>query len=137
MEITDYKTIYNMVAASLIPLTILLIVDNMSKHGELLDFGTLSACFAGGEKVFVAWWLLAIINYSIICLVKAIFHYHLPRFVWVPIYSLIQFSLIYIPIHVISLYQPGFGCRMAIVMEGARMIMKAHSYLRNKLLYCT
>jgi hypothetical protein len=33
MEITDYKTIYNMVAASLIPLTILLIVENMSKHG--------------------------------------------------------------------------------------------------------
>lgn len=33
MEITDYKTIYNMVAASLIPLTILLIVDNLSKHG--------------------------------------------------------------------------------------------------------
>lgn len=48
MEITDYKTIYNMVAASLIPLSILLVVDNMSKHGQLLDFETLSDCFSGG-----------------------------------------------------------------------------------------
>ena len=75
--------------------------------------------------------------YSIILLVKAILHYHLPKIVWIPIYCLIQFTLMYFPIHLISVYQPGFGSRMAIVMEGTRMAMKAHSYLRNKLLYCT
>lgn len=126
-----------MVAASLIPLTILLIVDNISKHGEMLDFGTLAECFKGGEKLFVAWWGLAITCYSIILLVKAIFQYRLPKMVWIPIYCLIQFTLIYFPIHLITAYQPGFGSRMAIVMEGTRMAMKAHSYLRNKLLYCT
>jgi hypothetical protein len=105
-----------MVAASLIPLSILLVVDNMSKHGQLLDFETLSECFSGGEKLFIAWWLLAILNYSVICLVKAIFHFNLSKSIWIPIYLMIQFPLLYVPMKLIDAYQPGFGCRIAIVM---------------------
>ena len=137
MKITDYSTIYNMMAASLIPLTILLIVENISKHGELLDFETLSLCFEGVDKAFITWWLLAAICYSVVALVKATFTFELPRSVWCPLYVIILSSLFVIPYQIINKYELGFGCRMAVVMEGTRMAMKAHSYLRNKLLYCS
>ena len=69
MQINDYKTIYNMVAASFVPLTIMIVVDNLNRYGELLDLDTFNSYFSRTDKTFICWWLLAFINYSVVPLV--------------------------------------------------------------------
>lgn len=137
MHIKDYKTIYNMVAASFIPLTIMIFVDNLSRYGELLDFNTLNDCFLRLDKVFICWWVLAFVCYSIVPLVYFTVKANLSRWIWITLYLTHQISLLCLPTLFVERYQPGFGSRMVIMIEGIRMMMKSHSYLRTKLLYCT
>lgn len=137
MEINDYKTIYNMVAASFIPLTILIVIDNYNKYGELLDIATFYKCFDGMDKVFVCWWVLSIINFTVVPLVHYTVTLELSKAIWIPLYVMHQLLFLCLPSMCVEKFKPGFGACMIIMIEGARMMMKSHSYFRNKLLYCT
>ena len=137
MQINDYKTIYNIVAASFVPLTILIVIDNFSKYGELLDIHTFGECFRNADKMFICWWMLAFVNYTIVPLVYYSISLKLSVWIWVLIYLAHQLLLLCLPSMFVDKYNPGFGACMIIMIEGARMMMKSHSYLRNKMLYCT
>jgi sterol O-acyltransferase len=137
MQINDYKTIYNMVAASFVPLTIMIVVDNLNRYGELLDLDTFNSYFSRTDKTFICWWLLAFINYTVVPLVYFVVKAKLNRWLWVPLYLVHQAVLLCVPSMFVEQYKPGFGNCMVIMIEGVRMMMKSHSYLRNKLLYCT
>jgi sterol O-acyltransferase len=126
-----------MVAASFIPLTVLIIIDNYNKYGELLDIKTFWKCFEGIDKVLVCWWLLTLVEFSVVPLVYYTIKMELTRWVWVPLYVLQQAVLLCLPSMCVEMFQPGFGACMIIMIEGARMMMKSHSYFRNKILYCT
>lgn len=126
-----------MVAASFIPLTIMLIMDNVNHTGSLLDLATLKNYFDKFDKGFICWWFLACFNYLVILIVYGVIKNKWSRCFWVTIYAIYQITLLSISTIFVEKFQPGFATCLVIMIEGARMMMKAHSYLRNKLLYCT
>lgn len=126
-----------MVAASFIPLTILIVIDNYNKYGELLDINTFWRCFDRIDKVLMCWFVLATIGFTVVPLVHYTVKLNLSKLLWIPLYLLHQLALLCLPTLFVEKYQPGFGACMIIMIEGARMMMKSHSYFRNKLLYCT
>jgi sterol O-acyltransferase len=126
-----------MVAASFLPLTIMIVIDNLNRYGELLDIKTFNERFLCFDKLFICWWMLAFINYSVVPLVYYTIKSNLSSYIWVPLYLAHQAALLCIPMLFVEKYSPGLGTCMIVMIEGIRMMMKSHSYLRNKLLYCT
>ena len=134
-EINDFRTIYNMVAASFIILTFSLFYDRYVTAGELVDMFHLLRFFRGGTTVMVAWFCLALNFYSIVLVTKLAIRAH--ALFWVPLY-LAQISMGFIiATYFATIDDLGFSSVIIIMAEMVRMLMKSHSYLRNKLLYCT
>lgn len=95
-EINDYKTIYNMMAASLLILTFTLSYDNYVSKGSLIDMVAFMDFFRGWERIFLAWWLLAFVHFSIILILFVALKSSAK--VWIPLYLFHQFALINIGI---------------------------------------
>lgn len=134
-EINDFRTIYNMVAASFIILTFSLFYDRYVETGEFVDMFHLLRFFRGGKTVLLAWVCLAVNFYSILLVTKLAINSS--WFVWVPVY-LGQISMGFVIATYFSTNDDlGFSSVIIIMAEMVRMFMKSHSYLRNKLLYCT
>jgi hypothetical protein len=91
-----------MCAASFVPLTIVITVENFTKHGYFLDITTLSYCFSKADKIFIYWWLIAFINFCVIPLVKWIVDSKVSKIIWIPIYLTQLMSLVIIPIYVVE-----------------------------------
>ena len=85
-EIRDFRTIYNMMVASFIIITINLLYDSFVKKGEFLDGISLYVFFKGTRTVIMAWIMITLIFYCIIFITKIALHTN--RYVWIPIYIL-------------------------------------------------
>lgn len=132
-ETRDFKTLYNMVVASFCILTFCLIYDSYITHGNVINVTAFLYFFRGSEKVFLSWWIMAVIQYGIILITKVALITNI--YVWLPLYLIYLTFLVYYPISVVSSEHLGFASVFIIMCEGIRMLMKSHSYFRTKLLY--
>ena len=83
--------------------------------------------------MFISWWILSIFNFSIIFITKIALKTKI--FIWLPIYIAYLTFLVYYPFSVVQSENLGFSSIFFIMIEGIRLVMKAHSYFRTKLLY--
>lgn len=122
-----------MVVASFCILTFCLLYDNYITHGAIINVTAFLYFFRGTQKVFLSWWMLAILQYTIIPITKI--GLKNPIFVWAPIYVVHLVCLVYLPISIVTSADLGLGSVFILMCEGVRMMMKSHSYFRTKLLY--
>lgn len=124
-----------MVVASFIILTFSLFYDNFVKKGEILDLVAFFDFFKGVKTVILAWITQTIFFFCIILVTKIalITSYY----VWLPLYIAYIIGLTSIAISFAKSDDLGFASVIIIMAELTRMIMKAHSYFRTKMLYLT
>lgn len=134
-EINDYKTIYNMMAASLLILTFSLVYDTYVTKGSLIDVVAFKYFFRGWERIFLTWWLTAFIHFTIIILVFIAVRTS-PK-IYIPLYIIHQVVLINVGIKAVLSQHLGFATVFIGLCETTRMAMKSHSYFRTKILYLT
>lgn len=84
-------------------------------------------------KVFLTWWLLAFIHFTIIALVFVAVK--TTATTWIPLYIIHQIALLYVGISSVIGEPLGFASVFIVLCETVRMVMKSHSYFRTKLLY--
>lgn len=85
-----------MMAASLLILTFTLVYDSYITKGSIIDVVAFMHFFRGWETVFLTWWLLAIIHFTIILLVFLALK--TDKKIWGPLYIMHQVALLYIGI---------------------------------------
>lgn len=124
---------YNMIAASLIVLMFRLVYDSYVTKGSIIDVMELRHFFRGWHKIFLSWWVLTLIHFSIIPIV--FLAVKTSKYLWLPIYAIHQIVLMYYGISASQNEDIGFACIFIIMCEAIRMLMKSHSYFRTKLLY--
>lgn len=122
-----------MVVASFCVLTFCLLYDNYITYGAIINVTDFLYFFRGAQKVFLSWWMLAVIQYTIIPITKLAMKSTL--IVWGPIYVIHLVTLIWFPISIVISSEMGLGSVFIVMCEGVRMLMKSHSYFRTKLLY--
>lgn len=132
-KIQDFKTIYNMMIASFLILTISLLYDNYLRSGMLLDMLSLKEIFSGVQGVVQVWVLLVGVHFTIIPLTKLALATTI--FVWLPLYLVHIFALLWLATDASRAKDIGFGSVFIVMGEAVRMAMKSHSYFRTKLLY--
>ena len=132
-ETRDFKTLYNMVVASFCILTFCLLYDNYITHGAIINVTAFLYFFRGAQIVFLSWWMLAFIQYTIIPITK--FAMKSSIIIWGPIYIVHLGFLVYLPISIVTTMDMGLGSVFILMCEGVRMMMKSHAYFRTKLLY--
>lgn len=86
-----------MISASLLIVTFCLVYDSYVTKGSIIDAVSLKHFFRGWESVFITWWLLAFVHYTIIVLVFVAVK--TTAKVWAPLYVLHQSALLYIGIN--------------------------------------
>lgn len=124
-----------MVVASFIILTFSLFYDSYISKGEFLDMIALFRFFRGGQVVCTAWLLMTLVFYAIIPVTKIALKSK--SYIGIPLYCLHIATNMGIATHFASYNELGFASAIVIMAESVRMIMKAHSYFRTKLLYLT
>ena len=124
-----------MMAASLLILTFTLCYDNYVSKGNLIDMVAFMDFFRGWERIFLTWWLLTFVHFSIILILFVALKSS--AIVWIPLYFLHQFALINIGIRSVVNQPLGFATIFIGLCETIRMVMKSHSYFRTKMLYLT
>lgn len=122
-----------MVVASFIILTCSLFYESYSQKGELLDMIAFLSFFAGTKTTILAWMLLAMDFFAVVFIVKLALKSSV--YLWLPIYLIHIWSIFAIATYFSGTEGMGFASIMIIMAEAIRMVMKAHSYLRTKLLY--
>jgi sterol O-acyltransferase len=134
-EINDYKTIYNMMAASFLILAFCLVYDNYITKGSLIDVVAFKDFFRGWEGIFLTWWLLAFAHFTIIPIL--FISLRNSKMIWIPLYIAHQAVLIHIGVKAVLSQDLGFASVFIALCETIRMVMKSHSYFRTKMLYLT
>lgn len=115
--------------------TFCLVYDSYVTKGSIIDAVALKEFFRGWEIVFLTWWLLAFIHFSIIVIVFV--SVKSSKWVWIPLYVLHQVALLYVGIKEATTHPLGFASVFIVLCETIRMVMKSHSYFRTKMLYLT
>jgi hypothetical protein len=125
-----------MTCASLLILTFCLVYDSYVTKGSIIDVVAFKYFFRGWESVFITWWLLAFVHYSIILIV--FLAVKTSAKIWIPLYIFHQYALLHIGINEATSEKPlGFASVFIVLCETIRMVMKSHSYFRTKMLYIT
>ena len=122
-----------MVVASFIILTFSLFYDSYIQKGEIVDMIAMFNFFSGAKTVIMAWMILAVIFFCIVFITKLALR--TPNYIWFPIYIAHASANIYVATYFSKSEDLGFASILIIMAESVRMIMKAHSYIRTKLLY--
>lgn len=122
-----------MMAASLLIVAFCLIYDSYVTKGSIIDVVAFKHFFRGWQKVFLTWWLLAFIHFTIIALVFVAVK--TTAMTWIPLYIIHQIALLYVGISSVIGEPLGFASVFIVLCETVRMVMKSHSYFRTKLLY--
>jgi hypothetical protein len=86
-----------MTGASLLILTFCLVYDSYVTKGSIIDVVAFKHFFRGWESVFITWWLLAFVHYSVILLV--FIAVKTSSKIWMPLYILHQYALLHIGIN--------------------------------------
>jgi sterol O-acyltransferase len=132
-EIKDFQTLYNMMVASFIILTFALLYDAYIEKGEFVDVIALLTFFKGAKIVIIAWLVLSCIFFSIIIVTKIALR--TSKWVWMPLYIIHPIANLSVATLFATSTELGFASSIIIMCESVRMIMKAHSYFRTKMLY--
>ena len=132
-EIRDFRTIYNMVVASFVILTLELFYDNYVRKGEILDMNAFFHFFRGAKTTILAWLTLSVLFFCILFVTK--FALATKVYVWLPLYGCYIVGITSVAIKFAKSDDLGFASVIIIMAELARMVMKSHSYFRTKLLY--
>ena len=132
-EIKDFHTLYNMVVASFIILTVSLFYDSYVQKGQILDIFSFLKFFSGAKTVIFSWLILATIFFLIVFIMKIALRTN--RYIWIPLYVCHVSANLTVAIYFAKSEDLGFASVLIIMAESVRMLMKAHSYLRTKLLY--
>jgi sterol O-acyltransferase len=132
-EIKDFQTLYNMVVASFIILTFSLLYDGYIKKGQVLDMIALFQFFNGARTVIITWLTMSCVFFCIVLVTKLALR--TSRYVWIPVYILHSTINLSIAMYFARSEDLGFASIVIIMCESVRMLMKAHSYIRTKVLY--
>ena len=124
-----------MMAASFLILAFCLIYDRYVTEGSIIDIVAFSYFFRGWQKVFLVWWALAAVHYTIILIVFV--GVKSSKKIWIPLYIIHQYALIHVGIYESYTHNLGFASVFILLCETVRMVMKSHSYFRTKMLYLT
>lgn len=89
----------------------------------------------GGKTVFIAWIALVSIFFAIILVTKIAIK--TSWYIWIPIYIAHIALVVTVATQFSQVEGLGFASVIIIMAESIRMMMKAHSYLRTKLIYLT
>ena len=89
--------------------------------------------FSGSHTVILAWLCLSTLFFCIVFVMKIALRVN--RYVWIPIYLCHCALNLAIATHFTSTEGLGWASIIVIMAESIRMLMKAHSYIRTKLLY--
>ena len=122
-----------MISASLLVVAFCLIYDSYVTKGSIIDVVAFKYFFRGWENVFLTWWLLAFIHFTIVVLVFIALR--TTAKIWIPLYVIHQSALLYVGISQAIDKPLGFASVFIVLCETIRMVMKSHSYFRTKLLY--
>lgn len=100
-----------------------------------MDMLALYTFFMGAKTVFIAWISLVAAFFLIIIVTKIALRSS--YYFWIPLYIGHIAAVMSIATYFSQQEGLGFGSVIIIMAEAVRMIMKAHSYLRTKLIYLT
>lgn len=137
MKYPDFKTILNIFVAIMIVMLSAEIAKDFMDHGRFVDL-SLFEWAMGKLHITMLFWLVQMAwAWLIVPLVHYINRDKLPRTIWIPIYSILQFVM-YAGSFWFSVHNSlPIGSGFVVNCEMARLSMKMHSYLREKLLYGT
>lgn len=91
--------------------------------------------FSGSDFVLKVWLAMFTASFMVVPLVQAIVSFDIPVLIWGPFYACYQLALMILPTVVTFQAQLPPPSAMILMCEQTRMIMKVHSYLREKMLY--
>lgn len=133
----EFRTLKNMLLAVMIILFINLMCQDYFDNGYFINIQTLVWCFTGFEMVAFTWLIMIFYSYLIIFFSKFVLNNKPILSIWLTLYFSYISILIMFACQITSSFELSFGSSMIIMTECFRIVMKIHSYFRNKLLYCT
>lgn len=131
----DTRTVYHIFIATMLVLMLGEMLDSYFNKGIFIDLSLFRYVFGNMVPVALFWLGMTGWCFLIVPLVRMIAEKNLPRVEWISIYAVFQLML-YIVACSFCLYQQlPMGSGFIITCEMVRMSLKAHSYLREKLLF--
>lgn len=138
MKFQNYQIIYNMVVAAAICLGANLMFDDYFNKGVFIDFSLITSCFQGFFLIVRPWLIIHLFSYMVVPFTQLIIKLHIKSYFWIPVFLSLQFSIFYTGFGSIKTIDGlGMASITSLLCETMRIVLKTHSYIRNKLLYCT
>jgi sterol O-acyltransferase len=131
-QIPDYKALYNMSIASMLLVTLSLLVESSFEH--IRQFPSI---FSQVMEVAACWASMAAIAFLPVLLLRPLLLLPRRALTYLPLLAVYIYLLFRLPTLVMQQVELGFGSRMILLCEATRMSMKGYAYVRTKLLYCT
>jgi sterol O-acyltransferase len=136
MKYPDFKTILNIFLAMMIVMFSGTVARDIVDQGIFVDLTLFEYALNKLPLALVFWPLQKLMSCGVVLLVQLTRRYSLSRSVWVCLYVVIQVALHSSSVYFVVLYAKlPIGTSIVTSLECARLSMKAHSYLREKMLY--
>jgi|LauGreDrversion4_2_1035121.scaffolds.fasta_scaffold233547_2 hypothetical protein len=108
-------------------------VDNYYEKGSILpDFDIFFYAFSKFDKVYPAVLAMYLLSFSVVPLIYLVKNYKLSRFIYIPVYGIIQLLIIAIALGDCAYFSLPPASAMIVSVEMARLSMKVHAYFREK-----
>lgn len=131
----NVRTVYHIFIAIMLVMCIEEMLHTYFSTGYLIDVSLFSYVFGDLKYVFMYWFAMAGFAYLIVPLVLLIHLKKLTYYVWLPIY-ITMILILYFSSCSFCLYMKlPMASGLIVTCEMARMSLKMHSYLREKLLF--
>lgn len=135
MKYPDFKTILHIFLAMMIVMFSGVIAKDIMNQGIFVDLTLFEYALNRISWALAFWPVQLAINCTIVGIVKLTQRYNLPISLWMPMYGLQQIALYFASILFLLKAELPVGSSLVTALECARMSMKAHSYIREKMLY--
>jgi sterol O-acyltransferase len=135
MKYPDFKTILNIFVAVLLVMLSAEIAKDYINHGTFVDL-SLFEWAMGKLHIALTFWLVQNFwAWLVVPLVQVIRADQMPKMAWVLFYSFLQVAMYTVSFWFAVHNSLPIGSGFVVTCEMARLSMKMHSYLREKLLY--
>jgi len=131
----NIRTLYNMAIAAISILFCNFLIYEYNRNGFPLELETLRSSFNKLDVVFNIWIRIFFVHLLIIPFTRWVHHSRPSGWIWIPLYIAAHFYDYYYAYMSVKEHDLGFASACIVLCEATRMGMKAHSYLRNKLMY--
>jgi sterol O-acyltransferase len=136
MKYPDFKTILNIFLAMMIVMFSGVVARDIVDQGIFVDLTLFEYALNKLPLALVFWPLQQLTACGVVLLVQITRRYSLSRGMWVSLYVFIQANLYSSSVYFTLVYAKlPIGTSIVTSIECARLSMKAHSYLREKMLY--